>query len=688
MSDPNDNFLVKQQKYRAQRIDHDYHKKPHPRRTWMRILTFALPLTAIAALAAVTFMKNDHEMYEPGPVSNRHIWFNHRCEDCHEKADGKFGVVTNQKCEACHDGPIHNANQVCPNGEKLIKAGSPMLNKATGLQIEQPRCASCHTEHKGNQQLIAMNDNHCTQCHDDLKLKDGSPTVYAKNIKSFMDGHQDWRILHPDSSKPAGNDPTQLRFNHSKHMKVSYDPYSKYGARTMDCADCHKTSESNLETMRSDSTRLTEFEALLKPEERDAFYDGIVNRAAASGVVTYKLTRLDVRKLAVETLSRDSYERSNSKIASNPALRKASFETALVNVIRERLSNTAASGQNRYMVPITYERNCASECHKHEIKASGIVVPHGPAEGAREFLRNALYPEAVKSTLSGASLSEADKAKMKMIGKYRADLQKAAAKPMPAAKADADKMLQEMAVADDEKMFDMLKTSVGNEDEMAKLLDGIDADKLKGYEKLSKAKKKKFNEELSDAIGKLIASYVDGKPISAASIDTAVDAKLKEGLDKIFGKAEDVRNKNERGACLFCHEPSTKKAAKPEEDEIVADTNIPARWLNHAVFNHETHRVVDCESCHAGARTSEKTSDVLLPNIQNCQQCHNHKDARMDCIECHVYHDKSHQLQDRSVSIQDLMTKGAAGVKVRSVGMDAKPAEGEAAKPVEAAPKK
>ena len=81
MSDPNENFLVKQQKYRAQRIDHDYHKKSHPWRSWMRILTFSLPIIAIGALAALTFVKKDHEMYEPGPVSSRHIWFNHRCED-------------------------------------------------------------------------------------------------------------------------------------------------------------------------------------------------------------------------------------------------------------------------------------------------------------------------------------------------------------------------------------------------------------------------------------------------------------------------------------------------------------------------------------------------------------------------------------------------------------------------------
>ena len=687
MSDPNENLLVKQQKYRAQRIDHDYHKKPHSGRSWMRVLTIVLPAIGIAVIAALTFnvfSPNGHVVYEPGPVSNRHIWFNHRCEDCHEKANGKFGVVTNAKCRACHDGPLHNANQVCPGAKDYFEKTA--LFNATGhdkelteqkIKIEEPRCASCHTEHKGNQELVQMTDNNCTQCHADLKIQGGGKTAYADKIVSFMDGHQEWRVLRPLTEKPAGNDPTKLRFNHSKHMKVAYDPYSKYGARTMECVDCHKTNENNLETMREESSRLTEFEELIKPSERDAYYNGIIARVEASGVVKFKLTQLDLKKLAVESLSRDSFDRSLRKTGGNPELIKATFEAALIGVIRERLGNAAASGQNRYMVPITYERNCASECHKHEIKAAGIVVPHGAATIAREFLRNTLYPETVKQTLSSASLSEADKAKMKLIAKYRAELLKQAGKPLPPAKADADKLLTETATSDDEKMFETLKTAVG-EDEMVKMLGGdVEEKDIKGYEKLKGAKKKKFNEALGDAVGKLISSYVDDKPVSLASIDAALDGKLKEGLDKIFGSADSVRNKNERGACLFCHEPIEKKAAKPEEDEVVADTNIPPRWLNHAIFNHETHRVVECESCHANARTSEKTSDVLLPGIKNCQQCHNHKEARMDCIECHIYHDKTHQMQDRTVPIEDLMTKGAAGVKTKDMkGPPKGPGEG------------
>ncbi|MEI6235288.1 MAG: hypothetical protein WCT04_19690 [Planctomycetota bacterium] len=662
MSDPNEVLLVKQQKYRAQRIDHDYHKKPHAWRTWMRILTFVLPIAAIGALVVLTFVKNERHIYEPGPVSSRHIWFSHRCDDCHESKGGKLGEVTNAKCSKCHDGSIHNPNQVCPGGEKLIRnetfspSGFGKLTGTRKVELQEPRCASCHTEHKGNQQLVAMSDNHCTQCHADLKTLNGKPAPYG-NIRSFMDGHENWRVMRPDAKSPEGNDPTQLRFNHAKHMTVSYDSFSKFGARKMECVDCHRTSENNLEAMKPDSERLDEFEKLLTPDEGKTFYSNIKVRAEATGVVKYKLDDIDVRRILVETLSRDTFDRTRQKLAANPAQLKLTVENAAIATIRDLFGSLAASGQNRYMIPVTYEKNCASECHKHEIKAAGIIIPHGPAGEARDFLKSALYPEIVKSSLGGASMTDADKAKMKLLSKYRADLLKASGKPLPATKKEADELLITAAVGDYEKMFELMKASYGSEEEMAKAIDGIDADALKGSEKLKGKKKEKFNDELADAIRSLIPKFVDDKPISAAAIDTALDDKLKEGLGKIFGDAKTVRNNNERGACLFCHEPTTKKADKPQNDDVVADTNVPIRWLNHAVFNHETHGVVKCEECHATARTSEKTSQVLLPSMQQCQICHKPGNARSDCIECHIYHDKTHSKQDRAVTIEYLMSE-------------------------------
>jgi mono/diheme cytochrome c family protein len=73
----------------------------------------------------------------------------------------------------------------------------------------------------------------------------------------------------------------------------------------------------------------------------------------------------------------------------------------------------------------------------------------------------------------------------------------------------------------------------------------------------------------------------------------------------------------------------------------VAPSNITARYLPLAKFDHAQHQMVTCESCHAGARTSQESSDILVPGISTCRQCHNEKpqSAESRCFECHTYHD-------------------------------------------------
>src|SRR5262249_51976453 len=62
-------------------------------------------------------------------------------------------------------------------------------------------------------------------------------------------------------------------------------------------------------------------------------------------------------------------------------------------------------------------------------------------------------------------------------------------------------------------------------------------------------------------------------------------------------------------------------------------------WLPHARFHHEAHRMLDCTACHKNARNSSLTSDLLLPHMSDCKQCHNRETGvRFDCATCHTYH--------------------------------------------------
>lgn len=94
--------------------------------------------------------------------------------------------------------------------------------------------------------------------------------------------------------------------------------------------------------------------------------------------------------------------------------------------------------------------------------------------------------------------------------------------------------------------------------------------------------------------------------------------------------------------CKLCHVMIEGNAALP----AVAKSSIPARWLMHAEFSHNSHRLLSCVACHSGAPDSRDTKDVLLPGIASCRSCHQERGAKHDaangnCSECHAYHDWS-----------------------------------------------
>jgi hypothetical protein len=93
-----------------------------------------------------------------------------------------------------------------------------------------------------------------------------------------------------------------------------------------------------------------------------------------------------------------------------------------------------------------------------------------------------------------------------------------------------------------------------------------------------------------------------------------------------------------RKTCNQCHTlVFAVGAALPK----VAPSNITARYMPHAKFDHSQHGLVDCTSCHAAATTSQQSSDMLLPGIATCRSCHHSgaEAAETRCFECHTYHD-------------------------------------------------
>ena len=85
--------------------------------------------------------------------------------------------------------------------------------------------------------------------------------------------------------------------------------------------------------------------------------------------------------------------------------------------------------------------------------------------------------------------------------------------------------------------------------------------------------------------------------------------------------------------CAECH-TIERQTPMPR----IVPTNIRAAWMPHARFDHAAHQMTNCSSCHAAAG-SRDTSDVLMPSIAACRQCHKPaRGAEARCFECHDYH--------------------------------------------------
>jgi hypothetical protein len=143
-------------------------------------------------------------------------------------------------------------------------------------------------------------------------------------------------------------------------------------------------------------------------------------------------------------------------------------------------------------------------------------------------------------------------------------------------------------------------------------------------------------------------------------------------------KAEQYLYSKKTKKCLLCHvvelpgppampaPAGTLSAPGLRALPVVARPAVPERWMPHSVFNHAPHNTLiqqkGCVACHAGAETSDRTEHVLMPSINACRTCHYEPNgARAQCVECHVYHDKSKARQSEHPYELDEIKRRAGG---------------------------
>jgi predicted CXXCH cytochrome family protein len=215
----------------AQRIDLNYFKRAQGMRRWKGLLSLVIPVAALVWLGTLAAAGN-RTVYSSGPVSSAHAFVEAKCEVCHTPADTSFRAhVTDTACLTCHDAPSH----------------PPSATQATAAH-GTPACATCHRDHQGRVQLAATADRFCVDCHGDLELVAGTPSIQTA-VGSFPAGHPEFATL-----RPGVKDPGTIRFNHEVHARDGLP--GPDGGEKLECATCHKPEVTRVSSRRPSVTGL------------------------------------------------------------------------------------------------------------------------------------------------------------------------------------------------------------------------------------------------------------------------------------------------------------------------------------------------------------------------------------------------------------------------------------------------
>lgn len=108
------------------------------------------------------------------------------------------------------------------------------------------------------------------------------------------------------------------------------------------------------------------------------------------------------------------------------------------------------------------------------------------------------------------------------------------------------------------------------------------------------------------------------------------DEKAKRVLRELSGK---------RGVCSTCHLIVQQPGSEAWD---VLPLRMATVWFPQARFPHHKHSAAGCSTCHQ-VQTSTKASQIAIPSIARCRECHAGAHAiagkvTTDCAGCHDYH--------------------------------------------------
>lgn len=191
---------------RIERIDRYYHRRRSADRRTRSLATglgVAAALGLVGALLAGSAPTGGEGAwaFSSGPLAGPHAAFESDCSACHTRS---FAAISDAACLACHEGPSHHPNL-----------------------IEEPRCVSCHSEHRGRAaSLTELDDQACVVCHGELLVSspegprpserlDAHIASFTKDDGAGSPGHGEFAVL---KEKKPREDRNRITFSHKFHM--------------------------------------------------------------------------------------------------------------------------------------------------------------------------------------------------------------------------------------------------------------------------------------------------------------------------------------------------------------------------------------------------------------------------------------------------------------------------------------
>ena len=116
----------------------------------------------------------------------------------------------------------------------------------------------------------------------------------------------------------------------------------------------------------------------------------------------------------------------------------------------------------------------------------------------------------------------------------------------------------------------------------------------------------------------------------------------------------EIENQFSRRGCIGCHVVVDTHSETLLDRFQVYPIKLARDYFPAGRFDHRNHQIqgkltgdAACLSCHK-ARQSKESSDLLLPVMAKCEECHGDKPAVervvVQCVSCHAYHSMSNRL--------------------------------------------